>query len=114
MFFLFLLFFFLDICPIRPLYFSYIYPAVVFGYSQVSTDAMAQLTDAADYDVRRKVAEIATQASRKKHYSKNCLLREASAVLLFYLAMAVWRMKRSRRVRRLTHRGIFFCSIVMQ
>ncbi|CAM9623095.1 unnamed protein product [Ectocarpus sp. 8 AP-2014] len=32
---------------------------------QVSTDAMAQLTDAADYDVRRKVAEIATQASRK-------------------------------------------------
>ncbi|CAM9746142.1 unnamed protein product, partial [Ectocarpus sp. 4 AP-2014] len=28
---------------------------------QVSTDAMAQLTDAADYDVRRKVAEIATQ-----------------------------------------------------
>ncbi|CAN0532080.1 unnamed protein product [Ectocarpus sp. 8 AP-2014] len=32
---------------------------------QVSTDAMAQLTDAADYDVRRKVAEIATQASQK-------------------------------------------------
>lgn len=28
---------------------------------QVSTDAMAQLTDAADYDVRRKVAEMATQ-----------------------------------------------------
>ncbi|CAM9329290.1 unnamed protein product [Pylaiella littoralis] len=28
---------------------------------QVSTDAMAQLTDHADYDVRRKVAEMATQ-----------------------------------------------------
>lgn len=30
-------------------------------YTQVSTDAMAQLTDAADYDVRRKVAEMATE-----------------------------------------------------
>lgn len=36
-------------------------PRALYCLPQVSTDAMAQLTDAADYDVRRKVAEMATQ-----------------------------------------------------
>ncbi|CAN0354681.1 unnamed protein product, partial [Laminaria digitata] len=53
-------------CDARPCWTDPIAGLIVAGMValtgvRVSTDAMAQLTDAADYDVRRKVAEMAQE-----------------------------------------------------